>query len=140
MLEIEPFWLSVQTINFLALIVLLNYLLFKPLLGLLKERDNNIRGALDKAKETDKQREALMTQIQSKLSKTRNKAKTVFDDLGKEGQAVQKKALDEATARAVEINRKAKEDLEAEAKKVRDSLRKEVEGFSGKIVEKMVGA
>ncbi len=140
MLEIEPKWLLVQTINFLALIVLLNYLLFKPLLGLLKERDANIKGALDKAKEMDKQREALLTQLQSNLSETRSKAKKVFDDLGKEGQAVQKKAMDEATNQAVEINRKAKEDLEAEAKKVRDSLRKEVEVFSRKIVEKMVGA
>lgn len=138
MLELNK-WFFVQLVNFLILIVLLNYILFRPLLRLFKERKEHIDGSLDSAKAMDKEKEALLHQIATKLSETRDKAKTIFEELRKEGLSIQKESMDTVAKQAAEINRKAREDLEAEAKKVRESLRKEVEAFSENIVEKMVG-
>lgn len=139
MLKIEPIWFFVQLVNFLALIILLNYILFKPLLRLLNEREDHIKGPLDSAKTMDQEKESLSHQIETKLSEARNKAKTIFEKLSKEGLTVQKEFVDIAKKDTEEINRKAKEDLEAEVKKARKSLRREVETFSKMIVKKMAG-
>ncbi len=140
MLDIIPKWLLVQFIGFMVLFVLLNQILFKPMLRLFKERDNNVNGALEKAKAMDQEKDDVLNQIETGLSETREKAKTIYNDLSKEGLTVQKQSMDSATTKAVEINRQARKELEAEAKKVRDTLRNEVENFSQKIVDKMVGA
>lgn len=138
MLELNK-WFFVQLINFLGLIWILNKFLFKPLLRLLKEREERVNGSLDSAKAMDKEKEALLHQIDTKLSETRNKAKTIFEELSKKGFTIQKKSVDAAKKNTAEINKKAKKSLEAEMKKIRESLRKEVETFSKNIVEKMIG-
>ena len=138
MLEINELFF-VQLANFLILFILLNYILFKPLLRLFKERDDRTKGFLEKAKTIGKDREDISSQIDAKLAEARNKAKTIFEELSKEGLSSQKESLDLARKDAAEINKKAKEHLEAETKKARESLRKDVEAFSKKIVEKMVG-
>ena len=140
MLDIIPKWLLVQFVGFMFLFVALNHILFKPMLKLFKERDNNINGSLEKAKSMDKEKDDVLTQIETGLSETRDKAKTIYNDLSKAGLTVQKQSMDSATNKAIEINRQAREELEAEAKKVRDTLRNEVENFSQQIVDKMVGA
>ncbi len=139
MLEINFTWFFVQAVNFLVLIVLLNYILFRPLLRLFKERDVQINGSLDGAKAMEKEKEAFFQEIKTKLSGARNEAKAVFENSRSEGLALQKKSIDEASKEAAEINKKARDDLGAEAERVRKSLRQEVETFSNEIVEKMVG-
>ena len=138
MLELNK-WFFVQLINFLVLLALLNYILFRPLLRLFMERDEKINGSLNNAKAIDKERDDLLHQMDAKLSGARNKAKTTFEELSKEGLNQQKNYIDEATKQAAEINKKAKEDIGAELKKAKETLRGEVESFSRIIVEKMIG-
>ena len=139
MLDIIPKWLLLQTINFLVLLVLLNYILFKPLIRLFKERDEKINGSLNKAKAMDKEKDDLLEQINTKLSGARDGARKIFEDLGKEGQASQKEAVDTASKQAAELTDKARKDLEASADIAKGSLRGHVESFSKIIVEKMIG-
>ncbi len=139
MLEVNK-WFFVHLINFLVLLVLLNYILFKPLLCLLARRSDHIKGSLDSAHTMDKEKDAQLQQIETKLSEARNKARTTFEELSKEGIAQQKEQVDMSQKEAAEINKRAKEDLERETQRTKESLRKEVETFSRMIVEKMVGA
>ncbi|MBI4698073.1 MAG: hypothetical protein HY758_03980 [Nitrospirae bacterium] len=139
MLELNKyfFW---QLINFLLLLAALNYILFKPLLALLKKRDDDIKGSLNSARAMEKEREDHLNALQAKLIDARGRAKTVFEELSKQGGAAQKESVDRAQKEAVEINRKSKESLEAEVKRTKESLRGQVEAFSKLIIEKMVGA
>ncbi len=139
MLEVNK-WFFVHLINFLVLLVLLNYILFRPLLGLLTRRSDHIKGSLDSASAMDKEREAQLHHVETRLTEARNKARTAFEELSKEGLAQQKEQVDMAQKDAAETNKRAKEDLERETQKAKESLRKEVEKFSKMIVEKMVGA
>lgn len=140
MLEISPVWFLVQLINFLFLLVFLNAVLYKPLLRLFKEREENTKGALESAREMDKQKDGVLTQIDKKLSDARGQAKGVFEDLAKEGSEIQKRSLETAQSEAGEINKKAKEELEAATEKTRSALKSNVEAFSRQIVEKLVSA
>jgi len=139
MLELNK-WFFAQLANFLLLLILLNIILFKPLLRLFKERDAGINGALDSAKSMDKEKDGIMAQIDSKLAEGRARAKTTFEELSKQGMDVQKQALNAAQNEAVEINKKAKDELESAVGKARVSLRSDVESFSKQIVEKLVKA
>ncbi|RJQ13516.1 MAG: hypothetical protein C4560_14100 [Nitrospiraceae bacterium] len=139
MLELNK-WFFVQLANFLLLLVLLNIILIKPLLRLFGERDKGINGALNSAKSMDKEKNDLMGQINAKLSEGRAKARTVFEELSREGMETQKQALASAQDSAADMNRKAKEELEAAMEKARASLKSDVEAFSRQIVEKLVKA
>jgi F0F1-type ATP synthase membrane subunit b/b' len=87
----------------------------------------------------DREKEELLHQIEIRLSETRNRAKTILEELNREGVEIQKQILDSAKKQAEEMSKKAKEELENTVKKTRENLRREVETFSKKIVEKMVG-
>jgi len=139
MLELNK-WFFAQLANFLLLLIILNIILFKPLLRLFKERDAGINGALNAAKAMAQEKDNLMTGIDSKLVEGRTKAKAVFEGLSKEGTEVQKQALDSARNEAAELNKKAKAELGSAVEKARASLRTDVENFSKQIVEKLVKA
>jgi F-type H+-transporting ATPase subunit b len=139
MLEINA-WFFAQLANFLLLLIVLNIILFKPILRIIKEREENTTGALENAKALDEEKDEVLAQIDGKLSEARGNAKTVYEGLSNEGLDTQKEALESAQNEAIEINRKAKEELEAATEKARAGLQSDIEAFSKQIVDKLVGA
>jgi len=139
MLELNK-WFFAQLANFLLLLLLLNIILFKPLLRIFKERDAGINGALDSAKSMDKEKDGIMAQIDAKLSDGRTRAKTVYEELSKQGIEIQKQALTTAQNEAAGLNKNAKDELGSAVEKARASLKSDVESFSRQIVEKLVKA
>jgi F-type H+-transporting ATPase subunit b len=139
MLDISLLWLSVQMASFLALLFVLNIILFKPVLNQLKERDDRINGYLDKAKVMDKDKDNLLKELDAKLAQTRDQAKVVYEELRSKGLEAQRNDLDSAGKETEKMSQEALEKLKAAADRARESLRGNVEAFSKKIVEKMVG-
>ena len=139
MLDINA-WFFAQLANIIILFIFLNYVLFQPFLRLFKTREDNTQGALGKARELDKEKDALLVAIDEKLNDARGKARSHFEKASNEGLEIQKKALEAAQAEAMEINKKAKADLQAAAEKARAALKSDVEAFSKQIVRKLVGA
>ena len=139
MLDINKyfFW---QLANFLILLVILNYFLFQPFLRLFQERKDNTEGALESARAMDKEKDDVLSRIDTKLSGARQEARTIFEASSREGLDIQKHSLDSAQSEAVDINRKAKADIEEAAEKARAALKSDIEKFSKQIVEKLVGA
>ena len=139
MLDIKLNWFFFHLGTFLLLLVLLNYILFRPLLSVITKRKNHIKGDIDSAKEMDGEKENILRQIETTLVEARAKAGTIFEDISKEGLAVHQESLDSAKKEAAEINTRAKENIEADVKKARKSLRGKIKSFSKIIIEKMVG-
>lgn len=138
MLELNK-WFFVQLANFLLLLIVLNIILFKPMLRLFQEREKNTTGFLNDAKAMDKEKDEAFSKIDSKLADARNRAKEIFEKFSTEGIETQKIAVDSAKNEAVEINRKSKEEIEAATDKARAALKADIKDFSRKIVEKLVG-
>ena len=139
MLEIN-YWFFVQLANFILLLIILNTILFKPMLRLFSQREENTRGALDRARELDREKDEVIAEIDKKLSGARNEARAIFEELSGQGLDGQRGAIEAAQQDAVDINRKAKGDLEAAVEKARASLKSDVEKFARQIVGKLVGA
>src|SRR3972149_425930 len=138
MLDIN-IWFFVLALNFIALLFILNIILFKPLLNIFKEREDIVKGSLDAVKDMANRREESIARLNKELAETRNKAKDVFEALKAEGLQNQKEVLSKAEAEASETLDKARADLKAEAEKARKALRTEIEKFSDEIVRKLVG-
>ena len=138
MLELNK-WFFVQLANFLLLLVVLNIILFRPMLRLFQEREEHTTGFLNDAKAMDKEKDEAFSKIDSKLVDARDKAKAIFEKFSTEGIETQKLAVDSAKNEAVEINRKSKEEIEKATDKARAALKADIAGFSKKIVEKLVG-
>jgi F-type H+-transporting ATPase subunit b len=133
------FWFFVMAVNFLALIYVLNIILFKPLLKTFKEREDAVDGALREAKEMEEEKEEMMASMQKDFSEAAFSAKAKFEELKKEGLDKQKEALDSTGKEASSELEKARGQIRAEAEKARTSLRADVEKFSDEIVTKLVG-
>ncbi len=140
MLDINLNWFFFHLGTFLLLLVLLNYILFRPLLSVITKRKDHIKDSLDSAKSMTEEKENMLRQIDTALVEARSKAGTIVEDLSKEGSAVQQEFLDAAKKEAMKINSKAKGNIEAEVKKARESLRGKIDSFCKIIIEKMVGA
>jgi F-type H+-transporting ATPase subunit b len=138
MLEING-WFFAQLANFLLLLVILNAILYKPILRIFKERESSTSGFLEDAKAMDREKDGLMVQMDARLSDARSKAKSIFESFSEEGKAAQKEVVGSAQNESVAINKKAREDIEAATEKARASLKGDIESFSKKIVEKLVG-
>jgi F-type H+-transporting ATPase subunit b len=139
MLELNK-WFFVLVVNFLALLYVLNIILFRPLMKVFKDREDAVDGALREAKEMDEEKEVLMAQLQKDFSGAAVSAKSKFEELKQEGVQNQKESLDKTGKEAADMLDKARGQIKAEADKARESLKADVEKFSEEIVKKLVGA
>lgn len=128
----------VMAINFFVLLLVMNSILFKPLLKIFKERESTVKGDLDAAKGMNNKREENLAGLSRELAETRSKAKEVFESLRTEGLQQQKEALSSAEAEASAVLDKAKSDIRTEVEKARTALRAEIDKFSDEIVRKLV--
>lgn len=140
MLNIEIKWLIVLAINFLALLFILNFILYKPLLKLFKEREDTVKGSLGAAKDMSAKREEGIAKLNRELAETRSKAKETFEALKAEGLNKNKEVLGAAETEVSAMLEKARAEVKAEAEKARKALRADVEKFSDEIVRKLVSA
>ena len=137
MLEINfSFW--VMAINFFALLIIMNFIFFKPLLKIFEERENTVKGSLNAAKEMNTRREETIAGLNRELAETRSKAKETFETLRDEGLQRQKEVLTSAEAEASAMLDKARSDILTEVERARKTLRTEIDKFSDEIVRKLV--
>jgi len=125
-------------INFLVLLFILNALLFKPLLKVMKEREDTVKGNLDAARDMTSKREESIAGLNRELAESRGKAKDIFESLKGEAVSKQKEVHSAAEAEAASILEKARAEIKAEAEKERKALRADVDKFSDEIVRKLV--
>ncbi|KJR41297.1 ATP synthase B' chain [Candidatus Magnetoovum chiemensis] len=122
MLEINKFWFLVQVLNFVALIFILNTILFRPLLNLFKARELTKKDSLDKAAKMNAEKDAGMAEIKREFAYAHQKAHEEFIKLRQSGLEAQKdiirKTHDEAVNQLYyalreisQATERAKEDL-----------------------------
>lgn len=83
-MNIDIFTLIVQIINFLALIFILNKLLYKPLIKMMKDRREYIKGSIDGAENKLKEAEKIRTEYETELKKIENYKKEKINKIDEE--------------------------------------------------------
>jgi F-type H+-transporting ATPase subunit b len=138
MLEFDK-WFFVLLANFLVLLYILNIILFRPFLRVLKEREASTKGFMDEARGMLEKKDQLLEDMKRDFSEAAAKAREEFEKLRGEGLDRQREMLSKAGGESSALMEKARGELQAAADKARAELRSDVENFSDEIVRKLAG-
>ena len=126
---------SVPTVFLLGILYLLyNFLVYRPLAGVLKERRNRTEGAMEKARADIVAAEARTAEYEQRLREARQK---VFKSLDARRQAANQsrtEAVNKARARTQEQVKNARASIEQDKKDAMSKLEGEAAGLASEIV------
>src|SRR5690554_518350 len=129
------FWTG---LTFLILMFVLTKFVWKPIMGVVNKREQNIQEALDMAKKT----KAEMEQLQTKNANLLKEARIERDEMIKEAKETTVQMIESAKAKAKEeadkIIENARISIEAEKTAAMSELRKDVAGIALEIAEKII--
>jgi F-type H+-transporting ATPase subunit b len=138
MVEINS-WLLVQVVNFLLLLALLHVLLFKPLLGIMRERQQNIGGAFTDAKTAQEKMRTLLDQYNVALADSKQKAATAYNTFYQQGLDAQREMITAERSKAGQLLDAARAEIATASTAARTEIRKEAEQLSKDISSKLLG-
>ena len=135
-----PDWtLFIQIINFVALIFIMNFVLYKPIRNILAQRKEKISGleqSIDTLSQDAKEKEEAFDEgIKAARSKGLEEKKALLAAAAEEEKKIVEKINSQAQADLVEVREKIAKDVES----VRASLMQEVDAFANAIGEKILG-
>jgi F-type H+-transporting ATPase subunit b len=131
--------LLLQIGNFLVLLVALHFILFKPLLAIMRERSQTISGSLTDAKAAQDKMQGLLDRYGASLGEARQKAAAAYNALYQQGLDAQRDMIAAERSRAGEQLDKARAEIAAASNAARADLRAEAEKLSRDITTKLLG-
>lgn len=135
-LGFDPVLLVAQIVNFLIILFLLKRFLYKPILKIIKDREEKIVEGLKQAEQAEK----TLTEASEKESKILSKAKAdatlIIEDAKKEALELTKNIQDNSRAETERIIKEARAQIEQESKEAEERLSKHTAMLAGQILEK----
>jgi len=128
-----------QLINFAVLLVALNFILFKPLRAIMREREQGISGAFSDSKTAQDRAQALLEQYNVSLAEAKQKAAAAYNAFYQQGLDAQRDMIAAERTRAGELLDKARKEIAEAAAAARGELRKEADKLSQDISTKLLG-
>ena len=119
--------LVAQMLNFLILVVILRLVAYKPIVRMLKEREDRIAGSIKKADDDAAEAEAVLNDYKAQLATARTKAQAIMDK-------AEKRARDEHTAKLQETNVEINQLKEAAQQQIQRERSQAVEQLKSQMV------
>jgi len=132
-------WLFVQIANFIVLLVALHFLLFKPLLSIMQERQQAVSGAFTDSKSAQEKAQSLLEQYNASLADSKQKATAAYTALYQQGLDAQREMIAAERSKASEQLDKARAEIAAATAAARSEIRSEAEKLSNEISAKLLG-
>ncbi len=133
------FTLFIQLANFLILLVILNAILYKPILAKIREREALIKGDQDKAAALEQQVADQEKRHQEELAKSRLIASEEKKTLMAEAKKKEVDILSGARAESTKIVDDMKAAIRDEAEAARKALKADMTPLANSITEKLLG-
>ncbi len=131
--------LLIQLINFLVLLILLNFILFKPVRKIMHEREQGISSALGDAKQAQERIQGLQEQYNASLAEAKQKATASYNALYQQGLDAQREMISAERSKGGEMLDKARSEIAAASASARADLKTEAERLSQDISAKLLG-
>ncbi|HEY3174164.1 MAG TPA: F0F1 ATP synthase subunit B [Candidatus Polarisedimenticolia bacterium] len=112
LVSINPGLIIWTMITFIVLLVVLRMVAWKPLLGMLEERERTIRDSLEQARKAREEAEQMMAQHREMLSKARHEMAAIIEKAQRDAEQRRADILARAQRDAEEKGRQFSEDLE----------------------------
>ena len=137
---IELNWtLLVQMVNFLVLMVVLDKLLYKPILKVLDERDARIAGGQEETKELLEKGDAIFADYTDKIHEAKVDALSVKNAARKEATSQGNGIVDESRKEAEKIIAQIQQEMAVEIDKAKKELEPELQSMAADIAEQILG-
>lgn len=137
--DIQGQWLLAQIINFIILLVILNYVLYKPLLKVLEQRRKTIADSLKNAEKIEKKLADTEEESEKRLVNAAREAQKLLDDAAKSASQVVSEAHLKAQTDINEMMEKAQQSISQERVKMQQELREELSELVVVALEKITG-
>ena len=138
-LNINFFTALFTFLNFLAVFFVLKHFLFKPVMKLIKDRQDEIDGMYADAGKAKETAENLQAEYEQKLSVAAETSERIVKEAMARGQSKEEEIIRQANAEASAIMDKAAADIAQEKKKAVNDAKDEISGMAMAIAEKVVG-
>ena len=128
-----------QLANFIVLLIVLNFILFKPIRQVMLEREQGISSALGDAKAAQERMQAILERYNASLAEAKQKAATTYNTVYQQGLDAQRDMISAERDKATELLDKARKEIAAASSAARTDLRQEAERLSQEITSKLLG-
>jgi len=130
--------MAAQLLNFLILVGILSYLVYRPLLRVLDERKNRIRKAMDDAKHIADQRKEIDRYRAEQLKKIDKETAAFLESARVHAEKVKREILEHAQKEANDILEKAKHQLGDERAKLLKEVQSSIADIAVGLAEKVL--
>jgi F-type H+-transporting ATPase subunit b len=130
--------LIVQGINFLLLLVLLQRLLYRPLLAKMQERTVAIQKSLDEAQQVRAEAQRASEENAARLRAAHGEAAAIREQALKDAAEEQRKLVAAARVESQRLVEAAKAQLDTDVRRAREELRRDVGELAVAVAEKLV--
>ena len=138
LLQFEPGLMIWTAVTFLLTFVALRMIAWKPLLGMLDEREGRIRESLEKAERAQAEAERAIAENQANMEKSLRQSQELVGQAQQEAERVRTQAREDARAEAKRILDDGRRQLEVERRAVIADLRQEAAGLAISAAEQLL--
>ncbi|MHB0998984.1 MAG: F0F1 ATP synthase subunit B [Armatimonadota bacterium] len=138
-LGIDPKVLAAAITGFIFLWLFLARFLFKPVMGLIRARENDIKTSYADADAVKAEAQSLKTELDNRIAGIEAEARARIQSSIKEAQDAKDEIMADAKNRSEDILRRGQEDLVREREKTLAQIKEEVVNLSIGAAEKLIG-
>lgn len=131
--------LFIQIINIIILMFLLNKVLYKPVLGILRERSRKMQGMEDEISRFEKNARLRQEEVDKKMAQASSKAKAALDTARAEAAAAGNEKLAAIKAEAETVREKKMAELKTQVTAAEQNLQENLAGFASDMAGKILG-
>jgi F-type H+-transporting ATPase subunit b len=138
-IDIVPGLLVVQGLIFLVVAVFLTKILFKPILKIIREREERTEGFLSQADQVGEKAVKTLEQYNEKFRQARKDALELKRKIILEGAAKREAAIDKARKEAQGFLEEMRKNIAEEAERTKKTLRQQVDALGQIMAQKALG-
>jgi F-type H+-transporting ATPase subunit b len=127
-----------HTINFIVLILLLSRFLYKPIVGMLDERQRRVRESMERAEQVRLEAEQAAQERETQLGETRRQIQEMLAQATQTAERIHADARERAQQEAQRIIERAQQEAEAERAQAMADLRREVASLAVMAAERVI--
>ena len=138
-IDIYPGLLVIQGLAFLVVAVFLTKILFKPILKIIREREEKTEGFLNQADQVEEKAEKTLEQYNERFRQARKEALEVKRKLILEGAEKREAAIDKARKEAQGFLEEMRKSITEETEKTKKTLHQQVDAIGQIMAQKALG-
>jgi F-type H+-transporting ATPase subunit b len=139
--DLYPHWeeLLVGAISFFILFFFMWKWVLPRVNQLLEERRSRIQGELEKAEQTRREAEEVLSRYEERLKEARGEANRIIEEARKTGESVRKDMLAKAEDEARQVVSRAQQEIRVERDRTFEELRMQVGELSIEVASRVIG-